>query len=155
MSKHRRNSVFVSNNKSSADGLKWAHMFNQTKLESIPEDKKSSAGSDGPKPRISKVSLNSGGIGLIASYSGDQIILPDFVDIKAIADTLNLTQASINELEKVESYNFNIFNLRESTKENELVTIVSHIMAKEKVFEKLPIEKQKFIPFMQQLQHTY
>lgn len=74
--------------------------------------------------------------------------LPEVVDTKVIADILSLNQASLNELEKVESYTFNIFNLRESTKENELVSIVSHIMAREKVFENLPIEKQKFIPFM-------
>ena len=68
-------------------------------------------------------------------------MLPEVVNTKVIADILSLNQASINELDKVESYTFNIFNLRESTNENELVTIVSHIMAREKVFENLPIEK--------------
>ena len=28
MNSQRRNSVFVSNNKSSTEGLKWAHLFN-------------------------------------------------------------------------------------------------------------------------------
>ena len=116
MSLKRRNSVFVSSNKSSSDGLKWAHLFNQTKLETIPEDKKSSTGSDGPKPRISKGSMNSQ-LNLIASasQSGDHEMLPEVVNTKVIADILSLNQASINELDKVESYTFNIFNLREST----------------------------------------
>ena len=42
-------------------------------------------------------------------------MLPEVVNTKVIADILSLNQASINELDKVESYTFNIFNLREST----------------------------------------
>jgi len=57
----------------------------------------------------------------------------------------------LNELEKIESYTFNIFHLRENTKEDELVTLISYIWAKEKIFDTLPIDKQKLIPFMKEL----
>ena len=106
----RRNSVFVSNNKSSKDGLKWAHLFNQTSLETIPEDA-SSLGSF-KQPRHSKISLGSRQQSIdVASY--DKIQLPEKVDISVIVDVLHLNNACVNELDKLESYNFNIFNLRE------------------------------------------
>ena len=42
----------------------------------------------------------------------------------------NLNQESLHELEKVDSYEFDIFNLRKSTDGNELATLVPYIMAR-------------------------
>jgi hypothetical protein len=48
-----------------------------------------------------------------------------------------------------------VFNIREQTKENELVTILSHLMAKESMFEKLPLDTEKFLPLVKKLQSSY
>ena len=36
-----------------------------------------------------------------------------------------------------------------------MVTIMSHIMARESLFEKLPLDNEKFLPLMKKLQSTY
>ena len=58
-------------------------------------------------------------------------------------------------MEKVENYSFNIFELRDSTKQNELVTVTCHILAKEGIFDKLPIVNEKFLPFIHKVQKGY
>ena len=55
------------------------------------------------------------------------------------------------ELGKIDSYTFNIFQVREQTNENELVALVSYIWAKENILEILPIDKQKLIPMLSEL----
>jgi len=45
--------------------------------------------------------------------------------------------------------------VRESTKENELMTVVSHILAKEHLFDNLPINNEKFMNFVNKIQETY
>lgn len=82
--------------------------------------------------------------------------LPEVVDEKVIADKFKLNEKAISELEKIELYTFNIFNIRDSTKQNELVVVISHIFAKEKIFDELPtIDRNKFIPFIKKIQGTY
>lgn len=65
--------MFVSNNKSSTDGLKWAHLF----METIPEEGKSSKDS---YKRHSRISTNS----KQSEDDGPKIVLPDKVDINVI-----------------------------------------------------------------------
>jgi len=36
-----------------------------------------------------------------------------------------------------------------------MVAVITSIMAKEKIFDDLPIEKHKFIPLMRKVQDTY
>lgn len=66
-----------------------------------------------------------------------------------ISNILDLSEEAKSCLSKIESYSFNIFWLKDATKNNELVTTVAHIFAKEKIFDDLPISNRKFLPFMQ------
>ena len=77
--------------------------------------------------------------------------MPDKVDISVIEDVLKLNKATMVELGKIDSYTFNIFQVREQTNENELVALVSYIWAKENILEILPIDKQKLIPMLSEL----
>ena len=40
----------------------------------------------------------------------------------------------------IHMYDFDIFKVRDMTSNNELVTVVSYIFARENIFEKLPID---------------
>lgn len=79
----------------------------------------------------------------------------DHRDPELIVKILNLNQETQDELEKIESFNFNVFTIREQTNENEMVTIFSHLMAKESLFEKLPLDTEKFLPLVKKLQSSY
>lgn len=61
------------------------------------------------------------------------------VNVNKIEDTLNLNDDAKRELEKIEKLDFNIFDLRNYTQENELVTVVNYILARENIFQKLQI----------------
>ena len=89
---------------------------------------------DSHKRRISTVSK-------LSDDDKPKIVLPDKVDVKVIENVLKLNKLSLNELSKLESYTFNIFTLKEQTNNNELVTLVSYIWAKENIMETLPIDK--------------
>lgn len=71
--------------------------------------------------------------------------------MKAVERILNLNDDAIMELTRIDQYVFNIFTLRAATDENELVVTVAHIFAIEGVFDDLPINNEKFIPFMQKI----
>ena len=58
----------------------------------------------------------------------------------------------MEELSKIEEYDFNIFNLKKHSNENELVTICSYVLAKEKIFDELPIVNEKYLPFIKKIQ---
>lgn len=58
-------------------------------------------------------------------------------------------------MKKITNYDFDIFDLRESTNENELIIVVSHILAKESLFDMLPINNEKFMNFIHKIQDTY
>jgi len=64
---------------------------------------------------------------------------------------LGLNDSTKFELTLIDQYTFNIFQIRDSTKNNELVTVISTILAKERIFDKIPIVNEKFIPFMQKI----
>lgn len=64
---------------------------------------------------------------------------------------MGLNDSTKFELTLIDQYTFNIFQIRDSTKNNELVTVISTILAKERIFDKIPIVNEKFIPFMQKI----
>ena len=47
-----------------------------------------------------------------------------------IVKILNLNKDAQDELDKIDQYDFNIFKLRDATKENELVTVLSYLHSK-------------------------
>ena len=55
----------------------------------------------------------------------------------------------------IHMYDFDIFKIRDMTSNNELVTVVSYILARENIFEDLPIDQRKFLPFLKELQRRY
>ena len=68
---------------------------------------------------------------------------------------LNLSDKTISELNKILTFDFNIFNVRESTNDNEMVTVISHILAREGIFDQLPIQNEKFLTFISKIQSSY
>lgn len=62
------------------------------------------------------------------------------------------TQKELDEIEKVE---FNIFNLRKTTNENELVTSITYMLHKESIFQKLEIDVDTFMRFITKIQSGY
>lgn len=79
----------------------------------------------------------------------------DKLDALAVSEMLQLNKESIEQLDLIETYDFNIFKMQQHTKNNELATVVCHILAKEDLFDILPIETHKFLPFMQELSSRY
>ena len=66
-----------------------------------------------------------------------------------------MNEKTVDQLKKITSYDFDIFDLRTNTNENELITVVSHILAKESLFDMLPINNEKFMNFIHKVQDTY
>lgn len=64
---------------------------------------------------------------------------------------LKLNKQSIDELDKIQNFNFNILNLREFSKDKELVAVVCTIFVKEKIFTDIPINLVKLIPFLKKI----
>ena len=56
-----------------------------------------------------------------------------------MAKLLALNDRARLELDRIESYSFNVFTLVRDAEKQQLTAIVSHILAKERVFEELPI----------------
>jgi len=79
------------------------------------------------------------------------ITFPPVVDQDAVYRLLQLDEAARSELDNIDSFNFNIFHVRESTQQEELVAIVTTILAREKIFDELPLEKDKFIPCIKKI----
>lgn len=61
-------------------------------------------------------------------------VTPEFV-----AKILKLNDKGKQELNKIENYNFNIFNVKRETAGSELTTVIAHILAKENIFNEIPI----------------
>lgn len=68
---------------------------------------------------------------------------------------LNLDQMTVSHLRIIETVEFDIFKIKEYTKDNEMVTVISHLMAKEKIFDKVPILNEKFLEFIKKVQSSY
>lgn len=59
------------------------------------------------------------------------------------------------ELEKIQQYNFNIFNVQKLMKGHELSTTIGYILAKEGIFEVVNLNKLKFFGFMNKISKLY
>ena len=77
------------------------------------------------------------------------------INTDAVEQILNLDPITITHLKKIETMDFDIFKIREQTKDNELVTIICHLMAKEEIFDSLPILNEKFLSFIKKVQSSY
>ena len=74
---------------------------------------------------------------------------------KAVEQILGMNEKVVSELQKVENFDFNIFKVQEVSKDNELVSVVCYLFAREKLFDKLPIRNDKFINFVKKVQSSY
>jgi hypothetical protein len=66
-------------------------------------------------------------------------IKDDKLNTDAVCKILQLSEPIIGEMNIIHTYDFDIFKVRDLTKNNELVTVVSYIMARESIFETLPV----------------
>ena len=82
-------------------------------------------------------------------------VVDEVINPAAIEQILDLNEKTVDQLKKITSYDFDIFDLRANTNENELITVVSHILAKESLFDMLPINNEKFMNFIHKVQDTY
>jgi cAMP-specific phosphodiesterase 4 len=91
--------------------------------------------------------------------SKDKLKLLNLKDNKlntdAVCKILNLDQNIQDELKIIHTYNFDIFKIKDQTLNNELVTVVSYIMARESIFDSIPVDVIKFLPFLHELQSRY
>lgn len=61
---------------------------------------------------------------------------------------LNLSGQTKAELGDIKKLDFNVFAVRESTNNNELVTVISYILAQQGIFQELTIVYKVFQNFM-------
>lgn len=77
------------------------------------------------------------------------------IDIGYIHRYFDLDEQTKQELCKVTTLDFDIFKIQELTYQNELVTTISYIMAKENLFEELDIQFEIFIRFISKISEGY
>lgn len=89
--------------------------------------------------------------------SGPSDVLKIFPSINemAVQQLLNLDEMTVSHLRIIETVDFNIFKIKEYTNDNEMVVVISHLMAKEKLFDTLPIINEKFLDFIKKVQSGY
>ena len=66
-----------------------------------------------------------------------------------------LKPAAIEELKKVDQYEFDIFNLRQLTNDNELVTLLPYILAKHGLFASCNLHFGNLMNFVRALARGY
>jgi hypothetical protein len=77
------------------------------------------------------------------------------INESAVEQILNLDEMTVSHLRVIETVDFNIFKIKEYTRDNEMVVIISHLLAKEKIFDNLPIQNEKFLEFIKKVQSSY
>jgi hypothetical protein len=92
---------------------------------------------------------------LLPQGDNTSLVFFDHIDAEAVEKILNLDKKVVAELNKIQTIEFNIFNIKEDSKDNELVTVICHIMAKERIFDNLPIVSEKFLAFIRKVQSLY
>ena len=73
------------------------------------------------------------------------------ITTEMVQKVFHLNDDAERELEKVLDFDFNIFSLKKFSNNNELVVLTSYIFAREKIFDNIPIENEKFIPFIKKI----
>jgi ribonuclease HIII len=69
-----------------------------------------------------------------------------------VSEFLQVNDRARDELERIGSLEFNIFQLQAETGQNELVTAVSSILAREDIFSVLDIPFETFMRFIGKIQ---
>jgi ribonuclease HIII len=69
-----------------------------------------------------------------------------------VSEFLQVNDRARDELERIGSLEFNIFQLQAQTGQNELVTAVSSILAREDIFSVLDIPFETFMRFIGKIQ---
>lgn len=77
------------------------------------------------------------------------------ITTEMMAKLLALNERAKLELDRIESYSFNIFTMKRDADKCELTAIVSHILAKERIFEELPIASQNYLAFIKRVEAGY
>ena len=75
----------------------------------------------------------------VGSVGHDTIDEDVIIDSKYVVDQFNLSSVAKKELEKILSTNFDIFRMQKETGENELITTVTYMLAKEDIFTVLDL----------------
>ena len=73
------------------------------------------------------------------------------INTKAVEQILGLGPEVVDHLKLIETKEFDIFKIRELTKDNEMVVVISHILAKERIFDDLPIINEKFLSLIKKI----
>ena len=74
------------------------------------------------------------------------------IDAAYVSEFLQVNERARDELERIGSLEFNIFQLQAETGQNELVTAVSSILAKEDIFSVLDVPFETFVRFITKIQ---
>ena len=74
------------------------------------------------------------------------------IDAAYVSEFLQVNDRARDELERIGSLEFNIFQLQAETGQNELVTAVSSILAKEDIFSVLDVPFETFVRFITKIQ---
>jgi hypothetical protein len=69
-----------------------------------------------------------------------------------VSEFLQVSERARDELERIGSLEFNVFQLQAETGQNELVTAVSSILAIEDIFSVLDVPFETFIRFITKIQ---
>jgi hypothetical protein len=77
------------------------------------------------------------------------------VTTEKVEDMLKINIDGREELNKIESIEFNIFKIQLCTVSNELVTITSFILAKENIFASKKLPVNVFLSFIEKIQRGY
>jgi len=68
---------------------------------------------------------------------------------------LNLNSDAKEELNKIDSFDFDIFRLREATNGNEMVTMLLHLLARKGIIMNTNLPFDKFTRFISKIQKGY
>jgi hypothetical protein len=69
-----------------------------------------------------------------------------------VSEFLQVNESARDELERIGSLEFNIFQLQAETRQDELVTAVSSILAIEDIFSVLDVPFETFMRFITKIQ---
>jgi hypothetical protein len=58
-------------------------------------------------------------------------------------------------MEIIDSHEFNIFEVKKHTKENELITVITYLLHKHHIFSNLKIRMETFLKFISAVQSGY
>jgi hypothetical protein len=68
---------------------------------------------------------------------------------------LQITASMQEELDKISTVEFNIFTVRKTTLENELVTVATYLLHQEQLFSSLNINMETWMRFITKIQSGY